>query len=113
MKSPDIPSILIETAYISNPSEEKALSSADHQAKLARAIHDGVKRYFHANPPPDSRIAHVRSTPTQPVRHVIARGDTLSEIADRYDVSLRTLKTTNKIRGDRIMIGQVLTIPST
>ena len=55
----------------------------------------------------------MRSVPIKPVRHVIARGDTLSEIADRYDVSLRTLKATNKIRGDRIMIGQVLTIPRT
>lgn len=112
LKSPDIPSILIETAYISNPSEEKALSNAQHQGKLARAIHDGVKQYFYANPPPDSRLAQLRLEPATPVRHVIARGDTLSEIADRYDVSVRTLKSANKIRGDRIMIGQVLTIPT-
>ena len=112
LKSPDIPSILIETAYISNPSEEAALSNASHQGKLARAIHDGVKQFFYANPPPDSRVAVLRQTPTVPMRHVIAHGDTLSEIADRYDVNLRVLKSTNKIRGDRIMIGQVLTIPS-
>jgi N-acetylmuramoyl-L-alanine amidase len=112
LKSPDIPSILIETAYISNPSEEKALSNAQHQGKLARAIHDGVKQYFYAHPPPDSRLAQLRLEPATRVRHVIARGDTLSEIADRYDVSVRTLKSANKIRGDRIMIGQVLTIPT-
>jgi N-acetylmuramoyl-L-alanine amidase len=111
LKSPDIPSILIETAYISNPSEEAALSNADHQSKLARAIHDGVKQFFYASPPPDTRVAALRQNPSIPTRHVIARGDTLSEIADRYDVNLGVLKSATKIRGDRIVIGQVLTLP--
>jgi len=51
LKSPDIPSMLVETAYISNPQEELRLRSAPHQAKLAAAIHQGVHDYFYANPP--------------------------------------------------------------
>ena len=51
LKSPDIPSMLVETAYISNPQEEMRLRSPLHQAKLAAAIHQGVHDYFYANPP--------------------------------------------------------------
>ena len=50
LKSPDIPSILIETAFISNPSEERRLNDEDYQVKLANAILGGVKRYFAQNP---------------------------------------------------------------
>ena len=51
LKSPDIPSMLVETAYISNPQEELRLRTPAHQAKLAAAIHQGVHDYFYANPP--------------------------------------------------------------
>jgi len=59
LKSPDIPSMLIETAYISNPQEEQRLRSPAHQAKLAEAIHRGVRDYFYANPPMGTRIAQL------------------------------------------------------
>jgi N-acetylmuramoyl-L-alanine amidase len=59
LKSPDIPSMLIETAYISNPQEEQRLRSPAHQAKLAAAIHRGVRDYFYANPPMGTRIAQL------------------------------------------------------
>ena len=51
LKAPDIPSILIETAFISNPDEELKLRSEPHQQKFAEAIAAGVKRYFARNPP--------------------------------------------------------------
>ncbi len=51
LKSPDIPSILVETAFISNPEEERKLNSASHQTKLAESILKGIKKYFAANPP--------------------------------------------------------------
>lgn len=51
LKSPDIPSILVETAFISNPEEERKLNSDSHQTKLAESILKGVKKYFAANPP--------------------------------------------------------------
>jgi N-acetylmuramoyl-L-alanine amidase len=51
LKAPDIPSILVETAFISNPEEEQKLRSAQHQLRFAESIGDGVKRYFAGNPP--------------------------------------------------------------
>jgi N-acetylmuramoyl-L-alanine amidase len=61
LKSPDIPSMLVETAYISNPQEEQRLRSPGHQAQLAAAIHQGVHDYFYANPPMGTRIAQLAS----------------------------------------------------
>ena len=51
LKAPDIPSILIETAFISNPDEERKLRDPAHQNKMAGAIADGIRRYFAKNPP--------------------------------------------------------------
>jgi N-acetylmuramoyl-L-alanine amidase len=51
LKAPDVPSILVETAFISNPEEEKRLADQHYQEKLARAILAGIKRYFAKNPP--------------------------------------------------------------
>ena len=59
LKSPDIPSLLVETAYISNPQEEQRLRALPHQAKLAAAIHQGVHDYFYANPPAGTRVAQL------------------------------------------------------
>ncbi len=59
LKSPDIPSMLVETAYISNPQEELRLRGQAHQAKLAAAIHQGVHDYFYANPPSGTRVAQL------------------------------------------------------
>jgi N-acetylmuramoyl-L-alanine amidase len=59
LKAPDIPSMLVETAYISNPQEEQRLRTHAHQARLAAAIHQGVHDYFYANPPSGTRIAQL------------------------------------------------------
>ena len=59
LKSPDIPSMLVETAYISNPLEERRLRGAAHQARLAGAIHEGVRAYFYSDPPAGTRIAQL------------------------------------------------------
>ncbi|MFQ5548154.1 MAG: N-acetylmuramoyl-L-alanine amidase [Woeseia sp.] len=112
LKSPDVPSILVETNFISNPVEEKKLGSSAHQRKLASAILAGIRSYFYQNPPPETRIAmDLERTPTRQVRHVISRGDTLSEIAERYDVSMSAIRVANKLSGDRIRVGQTLRIP--
>ncbi len=109
LKSPDVPSILVETAFISNPHEEKKLLDPRHQQKMAAAILSGVKSYFETSPPPGTRLAQVKRTR----KHTIARGDTLGEIAHRYDISLASLKSANGIKGDVIRVGQVLIIPGT
>ncbi len=61
LKSPDIPSLLVETAFISNPTEEARLLDARHQQRLAEAIHQGVRAYFYANPPPGTLVAELRA----------------------------------------------------
>ena len=103
LKSPDIPSILVELAFLSNPSEERKLRSKAYQRKLAVAIMDGVREYFSRNPPPGTLLARSR--------HVIERGDTLSGIASRYGVSVAALRKANSLKRDLVKVGQVLTIP--
>jgi len=113
LKSPDIPSMLIETGFISNPSEEKNLRNPSYQQKLAEAISRGIGRYFKDAPPPGTLLAKLERD-KRPVEHVIARGETLSVIAARYQVKLVDLRDVNRIRNDRrIRVGQVLRIPET
>ncbi len=107
LKSPDIPSVLIETAYISNPSEEKKLRNPVFQDTLTSAILDGLVGYFRLRPPENTIMANNRDQ-----EHVIGRGDTLSGIAERYQVSLRSLRKENGLENDRIRIGQKLRIPA-
>lgn len=57
LRSPDVPSILVETAFISNPDEERKLRDPSHQARLATAVMSGVRGYFEATPPPGSWFA--------------------------------------------------------
>jgi N-acetylmuramoyl-L-alanine amidase len=112
LKSPDMPSILVETAFISNPNEEKKLLDDGHQGRLANAILAGLRNYFYTNPPPDTLIASkLRREPARQVRHVISRGDTLSEIAERYNVSAAAIRAANKLSNDKIRVGQTLSIP--
>jgi N-acetylmuramoyl-L-alanine amidase len=111
LKSPDIPSILVETGFISNPEESRKLASSSYQKKMARAIHAGIKDWFLAHPPSGTLIAWQKQQGGR--QYVIARGDTLSGIAQRFNVSLTSLKSHNGISGSKIMVGQKLVIPTT
>ena len=108
LKSPDIPSVLVETAFISNPQEEKRLRSNKHQQALAQAILKGVRHYLNEHAPSDALIANLGKSST----HTIRRGETLSGIANRYQVSLVALRKVNALTSDVIRVGQVLTIPA-
>jgi N-acetylmuramoyl-L-alanine amidase len=103
LKSPDIPSVLVETAFISNPTEERKLRDNRHQEALAIAMLRGIKQYFANHPPPGTRMASRE--------HVIQRGDTLGDIAQQYQVSLTTLKDYNDLKSDVLYVGQTLRIP--
>ena len=109
LKAPDIPSLLIETGFISNPTEARRLNQAEHQAKIVRAIHRGVVNYWRANPPPGTLLA--RSADNE-LRHRIQRGDTLSGIAARYGTTVARIRQANGLAGNRIRVGQTLTIPA-
>jgi len=114
LKSPDIPSMLVETAFISNPDEEKRLRNSGYQRKLADAILDGIVDYFSEYPPPGTRFARQTrpaSGDASTRRHRIESGDTLSDIAQSYNVKVSALRDVNRLDGDRIREGQVLIIP--
>ncbi|QGX40523.1 N-acetylmuramoyl-L-alanine amidase [Permianibacter aggregans] len=106
LKNPDIPAILVETAFISNPKEESLLLSKNHQDKLAAAIFKGVHKYFEQRPPEGSMYAMNKVN-----RHVISRGDTLIGVAQTYQVSVNDLRSKNALTSDVVRIGQVLVIP--
>jgi N-acetylmuramoyl-L-alanine amidase len=109
LKSPDVPSILVETGFISNPTEEKRLKDPAWQKKMAKAITGGIQDYFYLSPPQGTWIAANR----KPVHYRVVRGDTLGEIASRYRVSLYSLRLANNLKTDNIRIGAQLLIPNT
>ncbi|MFK4028401.1 N-acetylmuramoyl-L-alanine amidase [Stutzerimonas balearica] len=116
LKSPDIPSILVETGFISNPSEARKLQTRSHQQALARSIHSGVKQFFHENPPPGTYVAWLRDAgkiAAGPREHVVRSGESLALLAQRYQVSLASLRSANGLKSDTIKIGQTLSIPAT
>lgn len=112
LRSPDVPSILVETAFITNPSEEKRLTDPVHRGKLAAAVVEGIRTYFTQTPPPGTWFAANSTGRRGPSEHVVARGETLSGIAARHRVSLGALREANRIAGDGgVRVGDVLDIP--
>uniref|UniRef100_Q0HR39 N-acetylmuramoyl-L-alanine amidase AmiC n=1 Tax=Shewanella sp. (strain MR-7) TaxID=60481 RepID=Q0HR39_SHESR len=120
LKSPDIPSILVETGFISNPKEERLLNSSRHQESIATAIYKGVSRYFHNNPPADTLLAKRNSgssttrasaKSSSNIKHKVSRGESLSAIAQRYQVPMASIKRANGMKTDVVQLGQTLVIP--
>ncbi len=103
LKSPDIPSILVETMYLTNPKEEMMLRSKHHQNRMAKAIFKGIKNYFVQHP--------IEGTQFAARKHVIQRGETLYAIASHYRVSVENIRQFNHLKNDSLRIGQVLSIP--
>jgi len=133
LRSPDVPSILVETAFISNPTEERKLRDASHQQQLATAIMSGVKGYFLSNPPQGTwfameaarrkgvvvdaktdAVASADEPADNDVRdmHRVADGETLRSIAKQYGVSVDTLKSVNGINSNSVRTGTMLVIPN-
>jgi len=123
LKSPDIPSLLVETGFISNPNEERLLRSRSYQRKIASAILSGVDGYFRQYPIPgtvysnDVEVKRLyvgapgRTKLTNKQRHKIVRGDTLSSISKRYQVSVAAIKKANKMKSNKLYVGKTLNIP--
>ncbi len=103
LKSPDIPSVLVETAFISNPHEERLLRDPKHRRNVARAVYRGIRRYAQRLPE--------YGAPGTPQEYVVKAGDSLSVIAARYNVSVTQLKAANNLQSNGIKIGQKLRIP--
>ncbi|HEY5718232.1 MAG TPA: N-acetylmuramoyl-L-alanine amidase [Motiliproteus sp.] len=111
LKSPDIPSILVETGFISNPTEAALLKSRSHQTKLARAVFGGIKQHFQRKPPALTWLA-LQKEERAARSYRVARGDTLSIIASRRGVSVQRLRELNGLKNDVIRVGQLLQIPA-
>lgn len=134
LKSPDIPSLLVETGFISNPKEEGLLRSAAYQRKLANAILSGVDGYFKQYPIPGTIYAKDSYSSDRVIkslnrkilsatvkksyqkktglkRHKVVRGDTLSGISKRYQVSVIAIKRANKMKNNTLHLGKVISIP--
>jgi N-acetylmuramoyl-L-alanine amidase len=105
LKAPNIPSILIETAFISNPREEKNLRSSAHQQKVATAISKGVTNYFARMAPPGTWLS------ASATEYKVKSGDTLGSIAKRYQTSVENLRARNAMHTSNLNAGQVLKIP--
>jgi len=106
LKSSDIPSILVETGFISNHKEEKNLTWSKYQHSLASAIHRGIRNYFMAHPLTGSYFAAMGYK-----SHKVRSGESLSVLAQRYKISMATLKSVNNLKSNALRIGQTLKIP--
>ena len=111
LRSPDIPSLLIETGFLSNRSDAKRLSSSREQEKIAGAIFEGIKRYFEKSPPANTFVGWRKQNKGKRMTIEVKRGDTLSELASRYGLSLQALKELNALQTDVIRLGQKLEVP--
>jgi len=108
LKSPYIPSILVEAGFITNHREERLLNQAEYQNKISGAVFKGIYRHFRESPPHDSLFAQKRRV----IKHTVRSGESLSILAERYSVSSRELKAENKLKSNSLRVGQVLNIPS-
>ncbi|WP_303290582.1 N-acetylmuramoyl-L-alanine amidase [Marinobacter sp. SS5-14b] len=115
LKSPDIPSILVEAGFISNPKEEKNLASEWYRDRLASAMMDGIHDYFRRTPPPGTLLAWQKENNRDDGRvsqYRIQRGDTLSGVARENQTTVSELMRFNGMNDDRVMVGQTIRIPS-
>lgn len=120
LKSPDIPSILVETEFISNPNAENKLNSKHYQKQMAQAIMTGIKNYKHSSSGYHERIMLTASHQSVPNHHsgshsaqqyTVKSGDTLSQVAQKFGVSAQRIKSFNNMSNDMVRVGQTLKIP--
>ncbi len=111
LNSPDIPSILIETGYLTNPEEARKLNTPGFQQRMAASMAQGVMNYFYDAPPEGSLVAWQKANGVVPGSYTVRSGDSLSVVAERFGIALDDLKSANNLRSDIIHIGQELTIP--
>ncbi len=116
LRSPDVPSMLIETGFITNPNEERKLSDPAHRERLASAVVTGIRGYFSEQAPPGTWFAAQQERNDEKARgmqYVVSRGETLSQIATRHGVPMDMILLANNKRSDDVRVGERLIIPAT
>lgn len=108
LTAPDIPSILVEVGFISNPQEEKNLNWGEYRQRLAQAMFKAIRDYMRQDPPDGTLWAKEKR---QTRRHEVQSGESLSLLAKRYRVSVEQIKQANNLSSDQVRIGQMLVIP--
>jgi N-acetylmuramoyl-L-alanine amidase len=109
LKAPDVPSILVETAFISNPAEEKRLRSKSFQRKVAGALFSGVQRYLRRHQPAPTERQDITDGAARV--HVVQPGDTLAGIARTYGIHEEALRFANNLPDSTLQVGRKLVLP--
>jgi N-acetylmuramoyl-L-alanine amidase len=112
LRSPDVPSMLVETGFITNPGEEQKLDDPGYRDRLAAAIASGVRQYFTVQAPPGSLYASRQYSTPLSQEHVVGRGETLKMIASRHGIALESLRAANNMHDDNVQVGERLRIPA-
>ncbi|MCW8995113.1 MAG: LysM peptidoglycan-binding domain-containing protein [Psychromonas sp.] len=107
LKSPDIPSILVEAGFITNRTEEKLLNQPQHQKEIANAVFKGIYKHFIDAPPQHTLFAQKKRA----IKHTVRSGESLSLVAARYSVSTQKLQAYNNLQSSSLRVGQVIKIP--
>ena len=107
LKAPDIPSIIVEAGFITNPTEERLLNQAEHQNKIANAVFTGIYKHFVDAPPQHTLFAQKKRA----IKHIVRKGESLSVLAGRYSVSMDELLSYNNLHANGLRIGQIIKIP--
>ena len=108
LKAPDLPSILVETGFISNRRTESLLASKSHQRTLAEAIYHGLEHYLEGRKLPTIQPENIWVVRKE---YIVQNGDSLDKIASKFHVSLLSLKERNQLKSDTIYPGQKLLLP--
>ena len=115
LRSPFIPSVLIETAFISNPDEERKLRDPGFRRKLAQGIVNGLRRAaprLLARRPGVPAATPVVTEARGAQDHVVRSGETLDSIARQYNIHIDTLRFANNLPDHRVSVGERLRIPA-
>jgi N-acetylmuramoyl-L-alanine amidase len=105
LRAPNVPSMLVETAFISNPEEEQRLRDPDFRRLLARTMHDAIVAHFVKAPPADSAWSVTR--------HVLSKKENLADVAQHYGLSVEALRLANNLPRGEGQPGEPLRVPIT
>ena len=108
LRSPDVPSLLVEMGFISNPNEARKLKQASYQKQLAASLSRAVVAWFKKTPPAGTYLAWRKEHKSKPLWHRVRSGETLSGIAVKYGIRISVIKKLNRLKGDLIYPGQRL-----